>query len=463
MHEDGAGRPAGPRRPRGPWLNVVALVVVLLAGAGTALVLALREDPLLLHGRYVTDPAAVLADADRTLAGYVDGRQGVRAEDSRCWFERTAPEVDEVGDALLCGPVLFVDGDPERPWLRFPMTATPSGGDVRLTVAALPVVGGPERPADPDLLHRPGGGRPPADAAGLRVPPPPQAAPGYTATGPFPGVTYRPPEGPSRLSGPAAAVAVTGLAVLDRVGSGDAARRPAEGERFLAVRYTVGDGEGRSAVPPTVSYQVGGAEPVPAPAGLITPGATVEALVSVPADGTADLVVVDAGVEQRLSLLTGAPGAGNLQVLGRLNRAVDLDASRQLVATVSAPGRVPAELPFTVSVSRASLQWFAGPDGTARPAGPTRALLVVEAGMTVTGSEPGGMPVQYLRLTLPDGSVLRPVDLDDAPASALAAFDVPADLTQAVIGVGGAATFPDGAVVDFGSGRASFRLTVPAG
>ncbi|MCZ2827807.1 hypothetical protein O2W14_03010 [Modestobacter sp. VKM Ac-2986] len=456
--------PPGPRRPRGPWPTVTALVLVLLVGAGTALVLLQREDPVLLGGRYVTDPAAVLADADRALAGYVDGRNGVRAEDSRCWFERTAPEVDDVRDALLCGPVLFVDGDPARTWLRFPVTAAPDGGDVRLSVAALPADAAPDRPADPGLLRRPGGGRPPGDAAGLRVPPPLRAEPGHTAVGPFPGVTYRLPEGPSRLSGPAAAVTVTGLAAPERVGTGDAARRPAEGEQFLAVTYTVEDGEGRSTTPPAVSYQVAGAEPVPVPGWLIAPGTTVEALVSVPAgDSSAALVVVDDGVEQRLSLHTGDPGEENLQVLARVNREVDLDATQQLVGTVSAPGFVPAELPFTVSVARATLQWSAGPDGTARPRDVTRAFLVVEARMSVTGSPPGGMPVEHLRLTLPDGSVVRPVDLDDDPAYSLPAFDVPADLTQAVIGVGGASTSPDGAVVDLGSARASFRLTVPAG
>jgi hypothetical protein len=108
---------------------------------------------------------------------------------------------------------------------------------------------------------------------------------------------------------------VTGLAQPERVGIGDDARRAAEGERLLAVRYAIDGGEGISAAPPTVSYQVGGAEPVTVEPALVAPGTTVEAVLSVPADTEmADLVVDDAGVQQRLSLLTGAPGDGNVQV-----------------------------------------------------------------------------------------------------------------------------------------------------
>ena len=206
---------ARKKRPRrGPVLTAVALAVVLLVGAG--LFLFLRDDAFVLDGRYVTEPQAVLDDADRALAGYVEQRHGVRADDSRCWFEATAADGDDVRDSLLCGPVLFVDGYPGRSWLRFPLDATPDGGDVRLAVADLPVDPAPEALADPALLRRPDGGSPATAAGGLEVPPPPRAEPGYSAVGPFAGVTYTAPSVPSRLSGPAAAFTVTGLASPDR-------------------------------------------------------------------------------------------------------------------------------------------------------------------------------------------------------------------------------------------------------
>ena len=449
------------RRPRGPLLTAAALVVVLLVGA--ALFLFLREDAVVLDGRYVTDPEAVLADADQALAGYVEERQGVAADDSRCWFQRTDGDGDDVEDWLMCGPVLFVDGDTERSWLRFPLAASLDGGDVRLTVADLPADPDPEELTDPGLLRRPDGGTPPSGSGGLEVPEPPRAEPGYTATGPFPGVEFTPPEGPSRLSGPAAAVTVSGLASPDRIGSGDDARRPAEGERFIAVAYTIAGGEGTSSAPPTLTYQVADAAPIALSPALVAPGTTVEAVLSVPEEATtADLVVVDAGVEQRLSLLTGAPGEGNLQVLGRVNRTVDVNAAQQLVATLSAPDRVSAPFPFTVTIGRAALQWFAGP-AARTPADPRRALLVLDASLALPDTAPGAVPVEYLSLVLPDGSVVRAVDLNDDPAFVLPAFDVPADFTTGVVTFQGIATFPDGAVADFGPGRLDFPVTLPAG
>jgi len=450
------------RRARGPWLTAAALVVVLLVGG--ALFLSLRDDPLVLDGRYVVEPAAVLADADEALADYVQERDGARSEDSRCWFEAADAEGDDVGDTLLCGRVLFVDGDADRSWLRFPLSASPQGGDVRVTVAALPTDPEPERLADPGLLRRPDGGSPPEDLAGLQVPPPARAEPGWAAVGPFAGVEYAVPEGPSRLSGPAAAFTVTGLATPDRIGSGDDARRPAEGQRFVAVTYTIAGGEGVSATPPTATYQVAGADPVPVEPAQIAPGTTVEAVVSVPEDaGNADLVVVDGGLEQRLSLLTGAPAEDNVQVLARANRRADVDVTQQLVATLSAPDRVSAPFPVTVGLNSATLQWFAGPGAATTPSDPGRAFFVVDIGMALPDSPYGAVPLDYLYLTLPDGTVLRPLDLDDDPARVLPAFDVPADLTSAVVGFAGAATFPDGAVADFGTGRLDFDVAVLPG
>jgi hypothetical protein len=452
--------PVAPRtkRLRGPWLVGAALVVVLLVGAGLFL---FRGDPLTLGGRYVTEPEAVLADADEVLAGYVEDRHGVAADDSRCWFELTEPDGHEVREALVCGPVLFVDGDAERTWLRFPVTATTDGGDVRLSVEPLPVDPEPDRLADPDLLRRPEGGSPSGGSGGLEVPAPPQAEPGWSTVGPFADVSWTDPDGAARLSGPAAAVTVTGLAQPDRVGAGDDARRPADGERLVAVRYAIAAGEGTSTSPPVLSYQVTGADPVPVTPGLVAPGTVVEAVLSVPEDAAAaDLVVDDAGVQQRLSLLTGAPGTGNLQVLARSTRVAAINAAPHLEGTLSAPGKVSAVFPFTVTVARASLQWWASGK---QPADPTRAFLVLDVSLAVPDTAPGAVPVEYLSLTLPDGTVLRAGDLNDDPAFVLPAFDVPAGFTAGTLTFAGVATFPDGATADFGAGRLDLPIEIPAG
>ena len=449
------------KRLRGPWLVGGALVVVLLVGAGLFLS---RGDPLTLGGRYVSAPEAVLADADDVFAEYAGERHGVTAEDSRCYFELAEAGGHEVRDTLACGPVLFVDGDAERAWLRFPVSASAQGGDVRLSVAALPTDADPSASPDTGLLRRPDGGSPPAGTAGLEVPSPSRAAAGWSTTGPFPDLAFEAPEVTSRLSGPAAAVTVTGLTWADRVGAGEEARRPAEGEEFLVVRYAIGPGEGLSSTPPALSYQVGGAEPMPVAPELVTPGSTVEVLLSVPAGAEAvDLVVVDAGLRQRLSLLTGAPGEENVQVLARVNRRVELGATQQLTGTLSGSGRVSSGALFSVTLDRAALQWFAGAEGTRHPADPGDAWLLLDVSMGIPDQEPGAVPVEYLSLTLPDGSVLRAGDLDEDPGLVLPAFQVPADFTDGVIGFSGAATFPDGAVADFGAGRLEFPIAFPAG
>jgi hypothetical protein len=431
---------------------------VLLVGAGLFL---FRGDPLTLGDRYVVEPEAVLADADEVLAGYVEDRHGVAADDSQCWFELTESDGHEVRDALACGPVLFVDGDVERTWLHFPVTSDVDGGDVRLSVADLPTDPEPDRLADPGLLRRPDGGSPPAGSGGLEVPAPPQADAGWSATGPFDDVSWSAPEGPARLSGPAAAVTVTGLAQPDRIGAGDDARRPADGEQLVAVQYTIAPGEGTSGTPPTLSYQVDGAAPVAVEPGLVAPGTTVEAVLSVPeSTEAADLVVDDAGIQQRLSLLTGAPGSGNLQVLARTNRIAEINTAPQLEGTLSAPGKISAVFPFTVTVARASLQWSAGGK---QPADPGRAFLVLDVALSVPDTAPGAVPVEYLSLTLPDGSVARAGDLNDDPAMVLPAFEVPAGFTAGTLTFAGVATFPDGATADFGAGRLDIPIAIPAG
>jgi hypothetical protein len=446
------------RRPRGPWLVGAALVVVLLVGAGLFL---FRGDPLTLGGRYVTEPEVVLIDADAVLAHYVEQRHGVAADDSRCWFELTDADGHEVRDALQCGPVLFVDGDVDRSWLRFPLTPRPDGGDVRLSVADLPADPAPDRLADPARLLRPGGGTPPSGSGGLEVPAPPLADPGWSATGPFPDLPWTAPEGPARLSGPAAAVTVTGLARPARIGAGDDARRAADGEQLIAVRYAIAGGEGVSTVPPTLSYQVSGADPVLVGPALVVPGSTVEAVLSVPENAeAADLVVDDAGVQQRLSLLTGAPADGNVQVWARTNRITDLNATQQLEGTLSAPGRVSAPFTFAVVVGRASLQWSVNGEQAADPG---RAWLAVDTSLAIPPGGSGAVPVEYLSLTLPDETVVRAADLNDDPGLVLPAFDVPAGFTDGTLTFAGVGSFPDGAVADFGPGRLDFPIGIAAG
>ena len=96
-------------------------------------------------------------------------------------------------------------------------------------------------------------------------------------------------------------------------------------------------------------------------------------------------------------------GDGDLQVLTRTDRGIALDAS-QLTSTISAPDRVPAPFPFTITLVRADLRYVAGVDGAQRPADAGRALLVLvlDASLVVPDVRPGAVPAAYLSLRLPD-------------------------------------------------------------
>jgi hypothetical protein len=443
---------------------VAATGLLLLSVLVGALALLLRDSPVTVDGRDVADPEGVLATAEHRLDDQVRERHGARGEDTRCWFHLRDAEGSDVRDTLVCGPVLFVDGDPRRAWLRFPVTATRGDDDVVLTVADEPVAPGPGARPAADLLRRPDGGSPPEGAGGVAVPEPVRAEPGLRTTGPLAGVDLTAPEGPARLSGPAAAVTVTGLARPDRVGAGDVARRPAEGEQFLAVTYRYDAGEGTATDVPALSYEVPGADPLPVDPALLVPGATVTELLSVPADvDAADLVVRDAGLEQRLSLFTGAPGPGNVEVLGRVNRRVELGVATELTATAGGPGRPGAPVRFAVAMGAAQLRYLAGAGTVKQPAGPDRAFLVVDATMTPLGRPPIAVPPGLLTLTLPDGTVVPALDLADDPAVVQPAFDVPGSFTDGVLGLAGTAGYPDGSSADLGSARLDVPVAIPPG
>ncbi len=256
---------------------------------------------------------------------------------------------------------------------------------------------------------------------------------------------------------------LTGLAEADRVGTGDDARSPADGEVFRVVEYTVDRGEGYASDAPTLSYVVDGGDPVPVDADQVSPGATVQALVSAPADADVRLVVVDGADTQSLSLVDGSPGPDNLQVTTRVNRTADPVPAQQIPGVISAPGRVTTPFTFTVTIQSATVSWFAGTNVTARPSAPDRAWLVIDTDLVADTFSAGEGPSQYFGLTLPDGTVLAAQDVVDDPALVGTAFDVPADFTTGTVTFGGVYTYPDTATVDFRPATLSFPVSIPAG
>lgn len=470
------GVPAGPGRgapplvqpvrrrwPR-PALAAAAVVAVVAAGAGALVVLRDDGPDLRWRGEAIDDPEATLVAGERALAAQVDDRHGALHEEGRCYFSLTGDDgASDIAEHLRCGPVLFVDGDPEEPYLSFPLTATGEDGDVRLEVGDRPVSPEPAALDPGERLVRPDGREAPEGGGGLRPPEPPRAAADLLGAMDIGPTTLDPPPEGAAIGSLHASFELTGLGRIDRYGAGDQARRPAEGHDLVAFTVKPGRGEDPSGVSePTVEVEVDGERhDVRGLLDGVTP-----VVVSVPDDvGSVDLVVTDAGVEQRLSLLDGTPGAGNLSVLTRANREQQIDVVHQVSGTgADAGGSGPVS--GTVTVNGARLEWFPTENRSRHPSGPEVAWLVVGFTYAWDNLTPpdGGFTDQVFTLELPDGRVVPAVNLAaDPTVNAHIGFEVPADFTTGTLHIGGVDHQPTGLTVDLGANVYSTPIDIPAG
>jgi hypothetical protein len=189
-------------------------------------------------------------------------------------------------------------------------------------------------------------------------------------------------------------------------------------------------------------------------------------VMSVPDDAASvDLVVTDADVEQRLSLLDGTLGEGNLQVLARSNRTQTLGTAHQ-VSVTGRDANGSAAVTGTITVQAVYLDWFLYADPSKRPSTPQTAFLVVLLDYAWVGVEPAdaGLTDQPFSLALPDGQVLPATNLAADPQSeAIIAIEVPADFTTGTMQIGGVDQQPTGLTVDFGGSVYSTPISIPAG
>jgi hypothetical protein len=452
---------------------VVAAVVVLRRGGEGEVVLT-------FDGQAVDGADETLAGAETSLQAIVDQRHGATGDETRCYFSLPDGGSTDVNPYLRCGPVLFVDGDPEQAYLTFPLQPAPDAeasddAAVRLVAAEQPQSPEPTGLDEGERLRRPDGQDAPDDAGGLEAPAPPRAEPGLVQAISLDGIELSDPGDDAVIGSWSRSYRLLGTAGPARFGSGDDARRPAEGERFVAVQIQVSNGEATAEpVPaaPQLAIQVGDADPIPVPDQLAagTVGETLGLVASVPEDAAdadqVDLVVTDLGVEQRISLTTGEPDPANVQVLRRDTRAQQLDAQADLTFTASAPGRVPESFTVQVGVPQVGLYWFFGSDGSQHPADPDRAYLVPDTRFTwdpdLNLGPDTSLEAPAFTLELPDGTVIPATNLA-AEGQVLVVFDVPADFTTGTLVIGGSYSGGDGVTVDFGTSAMRTPIEIPAG
>jgi len=434
---------------------------VTLALVGGGLYFFLSGADVTYQGRNIVEPEKVLTDAESGLDRIVDERNGATNDETSCYFVAKNADTTDIEDRLVCGPVLFVDGDESQPYLVFPLQASTGDGDATLTVAAEPESPEPAEVANADLLVRPDGASPPEGSGGLAAPEPPRAEEGIFTVVPGGGVELETTPATARIGSPTMSINLLGIGEAERYGQGDDARRPAEGEKFIAFEMASGAGEAGPIGEFAVAVQAGEEDPVPLPEGGLSEEPVIMAI-SVPND-TEDLslIVTEGALVQKLSLITGEPDPGNIAVWQRTNRAQTLTYTQAFSVRQSQPGFVTADFPVVLTVDRVLLTYFAGPNIDKAPSAPSQALLDLDTVLDIAGSRGQVDPV-FWSLTLPDGAVVPAVDLNDDPTLIEIYFEVPASFTEGTLNFGGVSTDPSGLTFDFLGVVVAIPIAIPA-
>lgn len=463
-------QPPRKRRRTGLIVGLAAAFLVVAIGATAVLVVLLSGPDVTWQGDSVVRPEETLVAAESAMRAEVTRRAGAMNDQSRCWFSRPVDREGDDVDFVRCGPVVFVDGDPGQPWLRYALRAEQRDDGTHLVPVVEPEESQtPQRLGDGEELVRFDDADVPSGSAGLTAPPPPPAEPDLVEFVGADAVEPADTPEPRNLRGWDSGVLVSPYGEVERFGRGDDARRPADGHVFVAaqVRATSGDGSGYTrdtnvteSGPAVISVKIGTRD---VPLTELT-GADQIVVLSVPQDEKAvDLVITDRDLTQSISLLTGTPAPTNPAVLARESPMQELGPGGGPVRVrQSKPGFITEEHTCTLTVYSARLTWFGGPDARTVPADPAKAYLRLVATCDWDSGEPqSGLEAELQQLVLPDGTTIAAVDLNPDPERLWPAFEVPADLTTATVKVAGSYVAPNGVTVEIVSGL-DVAIQIPA-
>ena len=133
-----------PRRRRHGVIAAVVVVVLVAAGAGWWFFIRDDAPELTYQGQEINNPGAVLTATETNLSQYVTDHHGSKSADARCYFAvpeggRAQAKKTDVSEQVLCGPVLFVDGDTSKEYLAFTgVSPTSSSSGATLTPSKAP-------------------------------------------------------------------------------------------------------------------------------------------------------------------------------------------------------------------------------------------------------------------------------------------------------------------------------------
>ncbi|HEU5269659.1 MAG TPA: hypothetical protein VFU36_07010, partial [Jatrophihabitans sp.] len=326
-----------------------------------------------------------------------------------------------------CGPVLFVDGDPGRPYLAFSLLASPAAGNrMRLTVASPDPDGSVADPRPDSDLVRPDGKLPPVHYR-LRPPTPPPAVGDVLTTASTLGTRITPAPASALMVGQRSGVRLVEYGFVNSYDWGDRARTAPAGYRLLAFATEPIPGE-LAAGSPDLSVRVDGNERGPL-------AETSDYVVTaIPRHARrVELVLTDSGLKQSVSLLTGKPDPANPVVTVRSHDRQQLNIARAVRVRLQTSAGT-GVLTGTLTVRTVSLSYWAADGDCPRP---DRAWLHIGALLQLEGDkQPYGTEPALLTVTVPGVGVRRAANAAADPATGVdAVADVPASMT------GGSLTF----------------------
>lgn len=454
----GGGRRRAPRsegisRWRRFVIRLIAVGVMgVLAGTGW-LVLEPRATPTLTsYGHPISNAGSLLRQAEASMRSLVHARHGSLAAGSRCYYvtepaDDSPAEQTAIGDRMLCGPVLFVDGDRSRPYLAYSLLASPAGKNrIRLAVTSPDSDGISADPRPESELVRPDGRQPPAHFR-LRQPTPPPAVGDVLTTASTLGSPIKPAPPSAVMIGQASGVRLVEYGFVDVYGWGDRARTAPPGYRLLAFATEPVAGE-LAAGPPDLSVRVDGRERGPL-------AATSDYVVTaVPRRARrVELVLTDSGLKQSISLLTGKPDPENPAVTVRSHDRQQLNVALPIRVRLQT-GSGTGVLTGTLTVRQVSLSYWAA-DGNCPQ--PDHAWLHVAALLKLEGDkQPYGAEPALLTVTVPGTGQRSIANAAADPATGVDdVADVPASLT------GGSLTFAGSVKTSKGTLTVLTPITIP--
>jgi hypothetical protein len=375
------GYPAGGWQPIAPTkkrrtpliVGLVALLVVAL-GVGGFVLLNGSKPKFTFNGKSISNADAVLQEGEKQVNDQVSKRHGAKTADTRCYYAvpkepASGAKKTDIAPQLLCGPVLFVDGDAKQTYLAYSVNQTSSeNGKLVLAVSDAPQSPNPTSLPQSTNLRRPDGETPPSGSGGLKPPAPPAADQDALVVAEVDQSKLTRAPASAVMVGDTYGVRLTTAGEVDRYGNGDGARVAASGTQLVAFTFTIVSGvTGGTAQSHQLTIQVGSSPARP------VPGRTPPIVVATPSGQPVRLFMVDKGVRQELSLPDGKPGPENILINVRQHRSATLRKSGSFRMNLRDGSRT-GSFSGRYSVSRAGLY---GKVNGRRPSSPRDCFLTM--------------------------------------------------------------------------------------